>query len=94
MKRSKDLDWDEAPLDVVLWCVYGPECFPTVFACKVKNHPDSGRTIWGFSVYRRQRGFRTLGTGKEWMLRNDALLFATQADAFSYISGLFPASEP
>ncbi len=43
-----------------LWVVYGPDCFPSMICCKLTM--NSGElTIWGFSRYRRQGGFRTLG---------------------------------
>jgi len=84
-----EVDWDDAPLNTPIWCVYGAECFPTVFACQIKDHPQVGRVIWGFSIYRRASGYRTLGTGREWAVKNDAHLFLTQADAFAHISNLF-----
>lgn len=86
----KEIEWSEAPIDELLWCVYGPDSFPTVFACKIKNHPTEGRVIWGFSVYRRQKGFRTLGQGVSWYLDRDAKLFSSKAEAFAYIASLFP----
>lgn len=85
-----EVDWDEAPLNERIWCVYGPECFPTVFACMIKDHPQCGRVIWGYSVYRRAKGFRTLGQGVEWMHRNDGKLFVSYEDASRYIEALFP----
>jgi hypothetical protein len=44
-----------------LWLVYGHKSFPTLIACKLdfKTHPYTA--IWGFSVYRRKPGFRTIG---------------------------------
>jgi len=47
----------------VLWCIYGPDCFPTIFCCKILNHPSCGPTVWGYSVYEGEPGFRTLGQG-------------------------------
>lgn len=43
-----------------LWCVYGPKCFPSMICCKV-NESAHGQIIWGFSIYKRSPGFRTLG---------------------------------
>lgn len=85
-----EVTWATAPIGETLWGVYGPDCFPTVFACRLKDYPGAGRAIWGFSVYRRQRGFRTLGTGKDWAEKNGLRLFLTRAAAFSHIASLFP----
>lgn len=96
-ERSPDLPlsdgevtWATAPIGETLWGVYGPDCFPTVFACRLRDYPGAGRAIWGFSVYRRQRGFRTLGTGKDWAEKNGLRLFLTRAGAFNHIASLFP----
>jgi hypothetical protein len=32
-----DFTWENAPTDTVLWGVYGPSCFPTVFACLITD---------------------------------------------------------
>lgn len=56
--------FDPANYDKPLWCIYGPDCFPSIFCCKVLYRPSYGNTgpcIWGYSVYRREPGFRTLG---------------------------------
>lgn len=90
---------DTAPLDVPLWGVYGPDCFPTVFACKVKFYPDgymgsslkAHRAVWGWSVYRRKGAYRTLGSGQEWADKHDLWLFTSRQDAFDYIASLFPS---
>lgn len=47
--------------DRVLWCVHGTSSFPTIICCKIRAHAEYGPTIWGYSVYRRSPGFRTLG---------------------------------
>lgn len=73
--------------DTPLWVVYGHDCFPTMFCCKVLNHASCGLTIWGYSVYRRQPGFRTLGQDLlEW--RNEVekpKFFARQEDALAHL---------
>lgn len=43
-----------------VWCVYGVKCFPQMLCCKLKQ-TVFGPVIWGFSIYKRQPGFRTLG---------------------------------
>lgn len=85
----KPINWDDAPLDTALWGVYGPDCFPTVFACKLHHASGYGRAIWGFSVYRRKPGFRTLGEGREWADRHKLRLFASREAAFAHIASLF-----
>lgn len=54
--------------DRPLCCIYGAQTFPTVFCCKIMQHRDEDPVIWGFSVYRREPGFRTLGQNlTNWM---------------------------
>lgn len=89
---SEALTFETAPVGVQLWGVYGPECFPTVFACKMLDYPSGMRAIWGFSIYRRQPGYRTLGQNKEWAEKNGLRLFASQQEAFAHIAGYFPAA--
>lgn len=69
-----------------LWCVYGPDCFPTVFACQIIPHGD-GAAIWGYSVYRGKPGFRTLGRELSggWIEENDARFFDNQQEALNYL---------
>lgn len=72
--------------DVPLWAVYGPDCFPTMFCCKVLDHDTCGLTLWGYSIYRRQPGFRTLGVDlREWTAENKAKFFARQDDALAHL---------
>ncbi len=42
-----------------LWIVYGRECFPQLLCCKL-NMTET-LDIWGYSIYKRSPGFRTLG---------------------------------
>ena len=51
---------DESCYNKPLWVIYGPDCFPSILACKLKQK-DSHAFIWGYSIYRRSPGFRTLG---------------------------------
>ncbi|AXQ68928.1 hypothetical protein HOU00_gp197 [Caulobacter phage CcrPW] len=89
------LTLDTAPLDVPLWAVYGSDCFPTVFACIVKDNPQYrymgvGRSIWGWSVYRGRGGYRTLGIGREECEKRNMRIFRCRQEAFDYIASLFP----
>lgn len=52
-----------------LWVIYGPDCFPSILACKLKQKAEHV-VIWGYSIYRRSPGFRTLGLQVEaWVER-------------------------
>lgn len=54
------IDYRALPLDKVLWVVYGPDSFPSLLCCKITDK-GKGPQIWGFSVRKREPGFRTLG---------------------------------
>jgi hypothetical protein len=84
------LTWETAPAGVDLWGVYGPDCFPTVFACQMHNYEAGRRAVWGYSVYKGEPGFRTLGVGASWATQHDLRLFRTRDEAFDYIAALFP----
>jgi hypothetical protein len=59
---------DPSNHDKILWCVHGVESFPEIFCCKIRAHAEFGPIIWGYSVYRRKPGFRTLGQNvNTWM---------------------------
>lgn len=51
---------DKAQHGKTLWLVYGQKFFPSILCCQIKMS-SQGPAIWGFSVYRRSPGFRTLG---------------------------------
>ncbi len=82
--------------DKVLWCIYGPERFPTLFCCKILDdiHWHSPvPAIWGYSVYEGRPGFRTLGRHlTEWIkeIKNryeaDPIFFDQQDEALAYLS--------
>jgi hypothetical protein len=64
-----------------LWAVYGHDCFPSLIACIVSGTPGN-LAVWGYSVYRRAGGYRTLGQSLEkWSGSNNARFFANQDDA-------------
>lgn len=76
-----DIDYRDKPL----WCVYGPACFPTMICCKV-NDASGKLAIWGYSVYRRSPGFRTLGRYlNQWTAENNAVFFADQNHALDFL---------
>lgn len=75
-------------LDAPLWCVYGHECFPSIILCRIKKSTyDGSINIWGYSIYKRQPGFRTLGIGlDEWHSRHENVcFFKSQGDAMMHL---------
>lgn len=89
MKDKNEID----PLDmqyhnIPLWCVYGYECYPEIIACKLSY--NGAVNIWGYSVYKRQPGYRTLGQEvQKWMKLNlNVKFFDRQENAIMYISKL------
>lgn len=75
-------------LNKVLWCVYGHPFWLKIICCKLNDlYSASDPNIWGYSVWKRQPGFRTLGiklsefTGREDM----AHFFTDQEHALAYI---------
>lgn len=73
-----------------LWCVYGPTSFPTMICFRIRCTDSYGPIIWGFSIYRRVPGFRTLGQRLEtWREGKDAHFFETQDEALEYLKSLF-----
>lgn len=77
-----------------LFVVYGPDSFPTMFCCKIcvrPTYPNGKPCIWGFSVWRRVPGFRTLGVELEGWLdaHPNARFYLTQDEAFEDLKGLF-----
>lgn len=91
-REPGEVGWWDAPAGAVLWGVYGPTCFPTVFACKLRDYSGGERAIWGFSVYEGQPGFRTLGVSEAWAEEHALRLFTSRVIAFNYIAGLFKAA--
>lgn len=77
--------------DKPLWVVYGHDAFPSILCCKIRhNHADLGPIIWGFSIYKRSPGFRTLGLEVQtWIDRyHMAKFFDDHAEAIAYITKL------
>jgi hypothetical protein len=66
-----------------LWCVSGHDCFPEIMCCYITND----FTIWGYSVYKRQPGFRTLGQSLfKWMdNHHNPKFFDSQDEAMNYL---------
>ena len=85
-----------------LWVVFGEECFPEIICCKLMAYSESHALlpigtksphvcIWGYSTYRGESGFRTLGANlKMWSSRSGLgpLFFDTQAEALDKLREL------
>lgn len=73
----------------ILWCVHGPDSFPTMICCVIKT-ASRNPSIWGYSVYKRSPGFRTLGREviSDWIASNNAKFFLSQDAAFDYLREL------
>lgn len=94
MKEAEEAVDPLLHIDEPMWAVYGADCFPSIICCKVLNHPTCGPTIWGYSIYRRQAGFRTLGmTLSVWAQSNDAQFFDHQEKAHCYLRLLLTPKE-
>jgi hypothetical protein len=76
-------------LEHPLWCVYGPDCFPTLLCFKLRYQDVGGYNdicIWGYSVYKKVPGFRTLGTiFSKWAKENSPKIFDSQEQALEYL---------
>jgi hypothetical protein len=80
--------WDSQYHYRPIWCVYGPDSFPTVFCCQL-THSCGSLNVWGYSVYRRSPGFRTVGRELAgWVAEKGAVFFAEQSGALAHIAKL------
>ena len=83
-----------------VWAVYGPECAPSIICATLRAYtsthgllpvgqPGAVVCIWGWSVYRRKGGFRTLGVDAEkWKAEHDATFYASQETALARLRHL------
>lgn len=78
-----------------LWCVTGPLCAPSVFCCMIKTYKEYGPAIWGYSVFKGQPGFRTIGqdlrawkTAEAECWDNHPRFYATQKAALRRVAEL------
>ena len=62
-----------------LWVLFGSEAWPQVLCARIHGY---GPSIWGYSVYRRSPGFRTLGRDlRAWISEQERALFFDDHDA-------------
>lgn len=91
--------FDPQHWDKPLFVVYGSSAFPSLLCCKVLHrttYPDKDPCIWGFSIWRRTPGFRTLGIKlKDWVEREtDPRFYLSQEEAFEAIRETFNKAAP
>lgn len=75
--------------NIPIWCVYGYDCFPQLICCRLSEGHGS-INIWGFSIYKRSPGFRTIGLPvDDWRKKYDkCVFFSTQDSALEYLKKL------
>lgn len=85
-----------------LWIVHGDKCFPQLLCAKLRAYTTKYQLlpagvagprvcIFGYSVYRRQPGFRTLGVNvDEWVKRSSfkPAFFDVQDEALAMLRKL------
>lgn len=80
---------DPQNLNKVLWCVHGHDAHPSVHCLKLKTCSGmSGHFVWGYSEWKRQPAFRTLGISLEAFMANKhvVLFFTAKEHALMYLS--------
>ena len=80
---------DPKNLDKILWCVHGYDSHPSVHCLKIKTSPHiSGHFVWGYSMWKREPGFRTLGISVQEFKGQKKLFifFENKIDALEYLS--------
>lgn len=95
MAKPTPIDpFDQQHWNKPLFVVYGSTGFPQMLCCKVRLN-EGVPTIWGFSIWRRTPGFRTLGTHLDsWATRElNPRFYLSQEEAFDDIRGLFSKVE-
>jgi hypothetical protein len=65
-----------------LWFVYGVNCFPSIICCTLKKSDDDKIILWGFSIYKRSPGFRTLGVEVNTWVKRQKDLFGHELFEF------------
>lgn len=96
MPKPTPIDpFDPQHWDKPLFVVYGSSAFPSLLCCKVRLN-EGVPTIWGFSLWRRTPGFRTLGIKlKTWVEREtDPRFYLSQEEAFEAIRETFNKAVP
>lgn len=85
---------DEAVYNKSLWLVYGHDAFPQLLCCRVRAQ-NGMLVIWGFSVYRRSPGFRTLGMDVQEFLSRHTLkeFYDDQDEALARLKKLTDCSK-
>lgn len=80
---------DPQNFNKILWCVHGTVAHPLIHCLKIKPSPhNDGHYVWGYSVWKREPGFRTLGISvRQFKGGKDLFLFfEKKIDALDYLS--------
>lgn len=76
---------DQANWNKPLWFVYGSEFYPQMLCAKLSD-TAGGLAIWGYSVWQRQPGFRTIGMNfSTWNVYSMCFVFDQQQDALDFL---------
>lgn len=87
-KKTPDGALETFPYETPLWCVYGHEAFPQIICCKISN-VNGCESIWGYSIWKRKPGFRTLGLSLSvWLSKGENMcwFFDDQAKALAFLA--------
>lgn len=80
---------DPVNLNRTLWCVHGHKAHPAIHCLRIKASQNmKGHFVWGYSVWKGEPGFRTLGVSVEKFHENKDLhlYFPEKQDALEYLS--------
>jgi hypothetical protein len=72
---------------IPLWVVYGVSVYwPGVLCCRIRIN-EGVPVIWGYSVWKRQPGFRTLGVPVKYWAESHAFchFFSNQTRMLEYV---------
>ena len=75
--------------DKILWCLHGYDSHPSINCVKIEVSSNGSEPIvWGYSEWRNEPGFRTLGQSLSNFkgLKKLFLFFENKEDALEYLS--------
>ena len=76
--------------NIPLWCVHGHKSHPSIHCLMIVSCRDGSINVWGYSVYKRAPGFRTLGMSLEAFAKDKTICyyFSTKQAALDYLSDI------
>jgi hypothetical protein len=87
--------FEPANFNRALWCVHGRDGSPQIQAFMVNDAGVNGTaTIWGYSIYRKSPGFRTLGLRLDTWLsdKHDPVFYDDRNDAMNALGARMPSN--